>query len=184
MSMPADEPTRERQVLEERARRLARPIEDTVDHAGSVDAVTFNLARERWTIDARYVFAVFRLAALVRVPGVRAPVIGVTRWRGDVLTLLDVRSLVGAVSTGLDDLAVVIVIGIDQPEFGVLADSLGDTIRLSDADVLPLTSPRGDADAAVIRGVTQSAHLILDPVALVRRQVGARRTASPATIRT
>lgn len=177
-------PDHEREILEERARRLAIPISFDTRAVESVDAVTFSLARERWAVDARYVFAVFRLAALVRVPGARAPVTGVTRWRGDVLTLLDVRSLVGAVSTGLDDLAVVIVIGIDQPEFGVLADFLGDTISLADADILPLTSPRGDAAGEVIRGVTQSAHLILDPVALVRRQVGARRTAPPATIRT
>lgn len=160
----------ERELLEQRARALARPARlADVDVA---DTVTFLLSRERYAIAARNVFAVFRLSALVRLPGAHAPVAGVTRWRGDVLTLLDVRSLVGASTNALDDLAVVLVIGVEQPEFGILADALESPMVLGDD---PLLSPIGrhtGTGVPVIRGVTRDGHLVLDAPALVARQVG------------
>jgi purine-binding chemotaxis protein CheW len=172
-------PSTEREMLEERARALARPIaSDAADHA---DSVTFTLSRERYAIPARYVFAVFRLGSLVRLPGATRPVAGLMRWRGDILTLLDVRGLVGASTTALDDLAVVLVIGVDRPEFGVLADTLGATLAMHDEDLLPPVT-RPDAEGVnLIRGVTRDGHVVLDARALVERHTTARRTLSSPT---
>ncbi|HEX3867845.1 MAG TPA: chemotaxis protein CheW [Gemmatimonadaceae bacterium] len=160
----------EREVLAERARALAMPPRAV--GLDTADTVTFLLSRERYAISARSVFAVFRLASLVRLPGAQAPVVGVTRWRGDVLTLLDVRSLVGASTTALDDLAVVLVIGIDQPEFGILADALDPTIALEGVALLPPVGRPAPSSQSVIRGVTRDGLLVLDAAALVARQVG------------
>lgn len=174
MTIPADE----LQLLRDRARALARPLDEASANAG-VPAVTFTLARERYMVEARYVHAAFRLRQLVRIPGAIPPAVAVTRWRGDVLTLIDIRSLVGSPTSALDDLAIVIIIGGDRPEFGLLADALEESARLLEEDVLPLQGRRGaEGDRDVVRGVTRDARLVLDAPALIARQ--ASSTDSPS----
>jgi purine-binding chemotaxis protein CheW len=159
-----------REILEERARMLARPLAslDALS-AGDATAITFSVARERYAVESRFVFAVFRLTDLTPLPGAEAHVAGLTRWRGDLLTLLDVRGLVGAPTHGLDDLARVIVIGARSAEFGLLADTVGDPMPLRSADIVPLPPGRGAA-THVLRGVTRDAILVLDAAALIARQ--------------
>src|SRR5689334_20508229 len=124
MTTPQRDP---RAILEERARALARPLA-TAETAG-VDLLTFRVARERFAIESRFVVAVFRLTDLVPLPGATLPVVGLTRWRGDVLTVLDIRHTFGAVAGALDDLGRVIVVGETAAEFGVLADAVDDIVR-------------------------------------------------------
>lgn len=166
----AEIPEAELRLLEDRARALARPLAQASANLGE-PAVAFTLARERYMVEARYVHAAFRLRQFVRIPGALPPAVAVTRWRGDVLTLLDIRSLVGAPTGALDDLAVVLIIGGNRPEFGLLADALEDSARIVDGDVLPLQSRRGaEGDREVVRGVTRDARLVLDAPALIARQ--------------
>jgi purine-binding chemotaxis protein CheW len=170
---PASPADRDRELLRERARRLARPLGDASEHTTRLDAVSFSLGRERYAVAVSNVFAVFRLSSLTPLPGARAPVIGLTQWRGDVLTVLDVRGLVGAVTTALDDLARVIVLGVDRPEFGLLADRLDDPLRLDAGAVFPLSAERASRASDIVRGITSDAVVILDAPALVARQSAA-----------
>lgn len=161
---------REQAILEERARALARPV--AISAPTGESHVVFSLAREQYVVPSAQVLAVFRLPALVRLPGAHPPVVGLTAWRGDVLTLLDVRSLVGAPPSALDDLALVVVLGDDTPEFGLLADRVLDAVHLAPADLLPLAGRTGAAVDPVLRGVTRDGQLVLDADALLRRQRG------------
>src|SRR5689334_13461259 len=93
-----------RQILEQRARQLARPVVRDGVRFG-VEALKFALGREHYAIESRYVAGVFRLTKLVPLPGARSPVVGLTAWRGDILTVLDIRQLLGRPAHALDDLA-------------------------------------------------------------------------------
>jgi chemotaxis signal transduction protein len=175
---PATAPARE--ILRERARQLARPLA-TASTTKRVDAVSFSLGRERYAVEAGYVFAVFRLESLTPLPGARPPVAGVTRWRGDVLTVLDIRSLVGATTTALDDLARVIVLGTDRPELGLLADRIDDPLQLDAGSVHPLSADRASRGSEILRGVTSDAVVVLDAPALLARQSAAEDLSPVAT---
>lgn len=131
--------------------------------------LTFSLGREQFAIASRYVFAVFPLTDLVPLPGASVPVVGLTRWRGDVLTILDVRRLVGRSSRALDDLGRVIVVGDSAPEFGVLADIVTDIVRIDQAALHPIAEEqRGDIN--ILRGVTRDAMHVIDAETLMARQ--------------
>ena len=169
---------RERAVLEERARALARPVASAAPTG--VSHVVFTLAREHYVVPASQVLAVFRLPALVRLPGAHPPVVGLTAWRGDVLTLLDVRSLVGAPPSALDDLALVVVLGDDTPEFGLLADRVLDAVSIAPDDLLPLPGRAGAAVDPVLRGVTRAGQLVLDGAGLLLRQRGTHVPGAPS----
>ncbi|MEO7084818.1 MAG: chemotaxis protein CheW [Gemmatimonadaceae bacterium] len=159
-------------ILEERARRLARRSNaESVPNFG-VDVVSFSVARERFAIESAFVFAVFHLNELVPLPGARAPVVGVTRWRGDVLTVLDLRRVVGGTGRALDDLARVIVVGASGPAFGVLADTVDDIMSIDPTTLFTLPVDRVPEIPGVLRGVTANGIHLLDAAILIAHQDG------------
>jgi purine-binding chemotaxis protein CheW len=156
----AASPERVRELLEERARALARPILSTA--AGdTLELITFSLANETYALESRAVMAVFRLTDLSPLPGAEPPVSGVTVWRGDLLTILDLRPLVGLPATALNDLSRVIVLGVERPEFGILADAVLQIVSVPASEVQPLSAER-PATRDYLRGLTRDAMLLLD----------------------
>jgi purine-binding chemotaxis protein CheW len=169
-------PDEARRVLEQRARRLAHAGGgmDAASREASVDLVVFTLARQRYAVESRHALAAFHLERLTPLPGAPAPLHGVTAWRGDVLTVLDLRALVGAPTGALDDLAHVVVVGAldalaaDGGErgaiYGLLADAVHGVQTWALAELLPPPETR-----APLRAVTRDAVHLLDVPALVRR---------------
>jgi purine-binding chemotaxis protein CheW len=155
-----------RAVLEERARLLARPAAPPL--AGdTLEVVTFALANETYAVESRYVLAVFRLTDLSPLPGAEPPVFGVTVWRGELLTILDLRAALGLSVTALNDLSRVIVLGEERPAFGILADAARELVTLPASDVRE--PPEGvAAKREYLRGVTPDAMLVLEATKLLQ----------------
>ena len=155
---------RDREVLEERARALARP-QATTHGLDIVTVLTFMLARERYAVESRDVWAVFRLRHFTRLPAADPPLFGLTSWRGDVLTLLDLRPLLGAPATALDDLAFAVVLGDRRATYGLLADSVQELEDISRAALRPPDNEHS-ARSAYVTGITPDALQLLNPAAL------------------
>ena len=155
----ASSPARARDVLEQRARRLARPL--AIPPTNVLELLRFRLANEEYGIESRYVFEVFRLAELTPLPGAESPVFGVTAWRGELLTILDLRQVLGVSRSSLDDLSRVIVLGLERPAFGVLADAVRELVTVSVSDVLEATGGVV-LNRKYLRGVTTDAVLVLE----------------------
>lgn len=153
-------------MLEERARQLARPAM-TAAAADALEVITFGLANETYAIESRYVIEVFRLTDLSPLPGAEPPVFGVTGWRGSLLTILDLRRVLGLPVGALDDLSRVIVLGDDRPAFGVLADAVKELASFPASEVRE--APDGiAANRTYLRGVTSEAVLVLDAPQLLQ----------------
>ena len=155
-----------RAVLDQRAARLAEPPAPEVP-AGSVDLITFRLGRENCAIDAAVVLNVFRLAGLARLPGAAVPVYGVTLWRGEVMTVLDLRPLLGMSTIALSDLGRVIVVGRSRAAFGFLADSVTGVRATLPSEIHP-SSGKSGLQQSLVRGITSDATLVLDDEELLR----------------
>lgn len=156
----AASPEASRALLDERARALARPV-DVAPDGERLELVSFTLANETYAIESRYVVQVFRLQELAPLPGAAAPVFGVTAWRGDLLTILDLRPLLGLSVTALNELTRVIVLGAGRPEFGVLADAVLELLSVPAAE-LGEPSVGNGRKGEYLRGITNSAVLVLD----------------------
>jgi purine-binding chemotaxis protein CheW len=153
-----------RALLDQRARQLAEP-----EHAISsdaIDAITFQLAGETYGIVAEHVSGVSPLHGLTVVPGADEPVLGITEWRGDLLTILDLRRLLRLPVTGLNDLSMVIVLGGDRPVFGILADAVTGLASIVTTELyLPV---RGTAaTSGHVRGLTREATILLNAESLL-----------------
>ena len=159
-------PEQVRAVLEERARALARPSR-TPAPIDDLEAITFALANERYAIESRVVFEVFRLEDLSPLPGAKPPVFGVTAWRGELLTILDLRTVLGLRVTALNDLSRVLVLGADRPAFGILADAVHDVVTLPASEVRQLPEGVGPK-REYLRGVTANAVLVLHAEQVLR----------------
>jgi purine-binding chemotaxis protein CheW len=162
----AESPERVSEVLAERARVLAQAA--VAPPAGEeLEVITFTLANETYAVESMLVVAVFRLTDLSLLPGATPPVCGVTVWRGDLLTILDLRPLLGLSSTALNDLSRVIVLGEERPAFGVLADAVLDLVVLPAAEVRE-PSEGTAAGREYLRGITGGAVQVLDARTLLR----------------
>lgn len=157
-----------RGLLEDRARALAQPLAPEARDE-PLEVLTFFFAGETYAIESRHVFEVFRPARLARIPGAEPSVVGVTAWRGDLLTLFDLNRMTGAPAATRSDIDYVIVLGDAAPAFGVLADAVGDVTPLAASAIHP--PPAGvAARREFIRGITRETVLVLESGELIGTQ--------------
>jgi purine-binding chemotaxis protein CheW len=156
---------RVRERLRERARALARvPTPDVPLEV--VDVVIFAVGEERFALPSHHVLDVFRVSTLALLPPAAAPLVAITEWQGDLLTLLDLRGALGYVTASLSDRTVGLTLGADQPTLGILVDRVIEHRPLPSAAVAP--APAGtDHSRRLVRGITSDAVLLLDGEALL-----------------
>jgi purine-binding chemotaxis protein CheW len=162
--LPAD---RAREVLKRRARELAR-VPPQAEAGAAVEVLCFRLAQERYALEARYVHEVFRLSALTPLPHAPAYLMGVTNLRGEIYPLIDLRRLFGVPVQGVSDLSRVVLIGVDGPELGLLADEAQAVITLREPDLLEPPESVAGIGRDFLRGVTADALIVLDGERLLR----------------
>jgi purine-binding chemotaxis protein CheW len=156
-------------VLQERAIALARVTAERrgASQGQTQELVVFELAREHYGIEIQFVQSVFRLGELALLPGASAPLYGLTAWRGRLLSILDLRLVLGLPVRGLSDLSRVIVLGAEQPAFGILADSVAGLRVLQKEEIrTPVEGvmPRRE----LVIGLTNDALIVLDAAAILR----------------
>ena len=152
-------------LMARRTRDLARPVQAVAEQSGRL-VVFFTLGGERLAIEARWLLGVAKLTTLADLPGAEPPVRGVTVWRGELLTVLDIRSVLGISTAVLTDLTRVLVLGDRRARFGLLVDAVGDVEELSGVDLLPAVP--GGLAGEYLMGVTADAGLVLDGARLMQ----------------
>jgi purine-binding chemotaxis protein CheW len=153
---------RAQQVLEERARALARaPAEPTT--ADTIALVTFEMDGELAGVEATAVVEICRFTDVTVVPGAKPPVHGVAGWRGELLTLLDLRR---ASSAGSDPDATHwgAVLHDGANRFALLVDALRGLTHVP-RHALQVPGPRA---APYVRAVTRDPMVVIDAAHLLR----------------
>jgi purine-binding chemotaxis protein CheW len=152
-------------LLRTRAAALARA--QAVERTGeSLHVLVFGLGGERYAIEGACVLQVGVLREMTPLPGAAAPLFGITHWRGEVLTLLDLRDVFGARTSGVTDLGRFLVVDGPDRRFGIVVDAVMDARDVAAHDVRPLP---GDDARSLLRGMTDEGVLIIDSAALMER---------------
>ncbi len=155
-------------ILDERARALARLPMREVDTSEVLEVATFGLANEQFAIEARFVREVIRCSEITPVPGGPTYLMGVTNLRGEVLAVMDLRQFFAVAATEFTGRSRVIVLGVDRPEFGVLADTVDEVTTLRIDRVLEVPGAVAGVGREYMRGVTADALMVLDGASLLR----------------
>ena len=105
------------------------------DNLQCTDYVTFTTAEQIFGLPIARVQEVFRPTRITRVPLAGAQIAGVLNLRGRIVTAIDMRSRLGLQAR--KDALVPMAIGIESrsESFGLLVDTLGEVLRLSDSDI-------------------------------------------------
>ncbi len=151
-----------KRILRERADKLAREIQADTATDHDLEVVEFMLAHERYGIESVYIREVYPLKDYTPIPCTPAFVMGIINFRGQMLSIIDLRMFFDLPGKGMTDLNRVIILHGDMMEFGILADEIKGVRRVSSqAMQTSLTNITGLRDA-YIKGVTPDRLIVLD----------------------
>lgn len=149
-------------ILRTRALELSRePRPDERDEA-SLQVVEFMLSYDRYAIPSARVKEVRPLRELTPVPCTPPFIAGIINVRGQILSVLDIRTIFEIQQRGLTDLNKVIVVRYGDLEVGILADSILGVRRLPLEQIQPSLATLTGMKAEYLRGVTQDRVAIVD----------------------
>ena len=122
--------------------------DDVVEpEATGVDHVVMRLGSGRYGVCAPDVAEVVPVPRATRVPGTPSWVVGVGNWRGHVLPIVDLRSVLGLPVTPLPSSARLVVVSVDDVEVGLVAEAVAGLVEVPDELApTPVTLPAGASD--------------------------------------
>lgn len=124
-----------RELLEQRARELARPRAAPV--AAGIVLLPFDAGGLRWAVEVARVHQVLEADRIHPLLGAREPVIGALLARTRPVPVLDVRRVLGLRGAGLSDLRRVVVVMDEGDLFGLAVERVERRIELAPAQLTP-----------------------------------------------
>lgn len=175
--MKNDDPTSDRDILEQRSRLLARPRRDAEDGSAATPFAVFERAGVRFAIHPRFVFEVSRVLAPTPLPMAPAHWLGVSSLHGELLALADLAVLLDpsaarpapahptrAATHAEGHAVLVLVLGTDRRELGLLVDDVHEAKPLGER---LMHLPAGDPAAQLVLGSTADGIRVLRGEALL-----------------
>jgi purine-binding chemotaxis protein CheW len=146
-----------RKRLQRRARQYASlPSEKDDETAGKRFVLTFSLGKERYAIDVQLVRIVRSLDTVFPVPGTPNFYPGVVNIRGQIVTVMDLRSFFDMGIEESDTPSELIVVEANNLQIGLLAHHVYDVISVPGAEVEAID------DIRFAYGVTAERLVLLD----------------------
>ncbi len=118
-----------------------------------VQWVRFSLADETYGIAARQVHEVVRVADVTPVPGADAKILGIVNLRGIVVTVLDMRILLGLPKADINEASRIIIADSAGQTVGLLVDSVAEVVYLRASEIETAPKVGKDEGSSLVRGV-------------------------------
>lgn len=149
-------------ILRARAKSLAREPEGEETPFESLEVVEFLLAHEHYAIESKRIREIQPLRDLTPLPCTPSFVLGLINVRGQILSVIDIKTFFDLPKKGLTDLNKVIVVRTDRMEVGILADDILGARSIPLGDLQPSLPTLTDARGEFLRGVTKDSMVVLD----------------------
>jgi purine-binding chemotaxis protein CheW len=162
-------PERSREVLRARAAALARPAPPLAGaaDADSIEVLAFDVGGERYAVETGWVAQALPMRPLTAIPGVPNHVVGIVPFRGQVLAVLDLRSLLALPLARLAEPAGLVVLQGEAMEFALLADAIAGVQRYSRAALASSLPGLDQLRPSYLLGVAPDRTAILDAAQLL-----------------
>jgi len=165
-----ESPAQQRELLERRARDLARKYETPVLQK-RLELVEFSLADEHYGLECRFVREVYPLKNLTPIPGTPAFIMGIVNVRGEIISVVDLKQFFQLPARGLSDLNRVIILHYKDEqcdmEFGILAEEVLGTLLLPEVDLQPPLPTLTGIRADYLKGIGKNRLVVLDAMRLL-----------------
>jgi len=123
--------------------------------SGELQLATFLLGDLRFGVDLLEIQEINRQRDLTLVPHTPPEVRGVINLRGEVVTVLDLRRVLGLGEVELGRATRNIILRSGEESVGVLVDRLGDVVRVEASELQPPPANVSGLDARFMLGVHQ-----------------------------
>ena len=127
-----------------------------------LSVVEFLLAPERYAVEQQFVDEVMLLKELTPIPGVPDYVAGITNLRGRILSVLNLKILLGITTKGITELNRIIILKSNKMEFGILTDSILGTRFLPSGHLARKPETLQGPSADYVKGITADGMILLD----------------------
>jgi len=164
---PRTRDEKKKQVLEVRARELARNTDKEKALGESIEVVEFVLAYEKYGIESSYVREIYPLKELTSVPCTPPFVLGIINVRGEIVSVIDMKKFFDLPEGGLTDMNKAIIVRNDQMEFGILADAILGVRTILREDIQSSVPTLTGIRADYLTGVTKEPLVLLDATKLL-----------------
>jgi purine-binding chemotaxis protein CheW len=137
--------------------------------AAEIELATFYVADLLLGIPINEVEEISRYCTVTPVPGAPESVSGVMSLRGEVVTVLDLRAVLGLGKTECARQTRNVIVHAGGERIGLLVDRVADVVRAATADLLPPPANMSGADSTMFHAVyrMESELLVLVDVAAV-----------------
>jgi purine-binding chemotaxis protein CheW len=152
-------------ILEERAQALAQHSAAIVDERGD-EVLTFQLGESAYGVAVELVREVQVLGSYTPLPGTPPFVLGLVNLRGQLLSALDLRPLLGLPRRAPRVGAVLLIVSVSGMQVGLLADEVL-AIRRAGVNLSPGLALAEGQTASGVRGVDRDLTVLLDLAALL-----------------
>jgi len=152
----------EREILKGRARGLA-VVPATLPGDGElVHALRFSLGAETYAVENRHIREVLPFPRVTPLPCVPSFVRGIINVRGRIVSIIDLKSILGLPDTGFSPTCSVIILQSPDVEFGLLADEISGLAAIPISSIQPSLPTLTDVRAEFLLGVTAEGLVLLD----------------------
>lgn len=115
--------------------------------------VTFMLESETYGINVMQVREVLRYTEIAPVPGAPSHVLGIINLRGNVVTVLDMRTLFGLEPSDVTNETRVIVIETSTQVVGLMVDSVAEVVYLKSSEIDTTPTVGTEEGSKFIQGI-------------------------------
>ncbi|MGL4734363.1 MAG: chemotaxis protein CheW [Enterovibrio sp.] len=115
--------------------------------------VTFMLRSETYGINVMQVREVLRYTEIAPVPGAPSHVLGIINLRGNVVTVLDMRTLFGLEPSDVTNETRIIVIETSTQVVGLMVDSVAEVVYLKSSEIDTTPTVGTDEGSKFIQGI-------------------------------
>ena len=128
--------------------------QESNDNDPQLQWATFLLAEELYGVDVMQVKEVLRLTEIAPVPGSAHYILGILNLRGNVITVIDTRTLFGLAQAEPTEDSRIVVIELDDQVVGMLVDSVAEVIYLRQSQVERAPNVGTEESTKFIQGVS------------------------------
>jgi purine-binding chemotaxis protein CheW len=153
---------KKKEILQARAKILAREPDTTNQLESYIDVIEFYLAYEKYGIESIYVREVCPLRELTPLPCTPPFVLGIVNMRGEIISVIDLKKFFGLSETAITDMNKIIIVYSAEMSFGILADNVLGVYSISQNELQPSLATLTGIRADYLKGVTSERLIVLD----------------------
>ncbi len=116
---------------------LENIIEELDEDAQKNRFLTFHLGKESYGIEIQFVTEIIVMQEITKVPDLPKSMLGVVNLRGNVISVMDMRTRFHLESREYDDRTCIIVVNIEDLAIGLLVDTVNEVLNIPQEQVDP-----------------------------------------------